>query len=103
MFVEYETLNKITKENNSEKFFEAMKKRYRGEKASGPCGRDIDNLISCVINDNKIYVADSPIYRGRTSSLTIDGKNHTKISEVKSKLEKETGKFKLKLIRKGKG
>lgn len=104
MFGEYEILDKITKENNSEEFFETMKKYYRGEKVSGPCPRNIDNLMFYEIDNNEVRVSKGHIYRERPSSVIIsdNNENEEQIFKVKSKLEREMKKFELKLIEKGK-
>lgn len=96
MFVEYETLNKITKENNSEEFFEAMKKLYKGKgKKTKMCsrGRDVDvrfYKIGTPEKNNDVYVSDGFFYRGRLTSLIVYGDNQEEISRVQSRLEKET-------------
>jgi hypothetical protein len=99
MFMEYEALDKKGIEANK-LFSEFMKKKFKGKKIAGPCWRNLD-LSFYSIENNEIYVAESPIYRNRPTSLIIYGKNQKEICMLKKNLEKGA-ELKLKLIRKGK-
>lgn len=91
MFVEYEVLDKETGENVSEEFSREMKKKYEGEDGGGTCKNNVNvRFYRINANNDNVIVSYGFLYPKRNTSVIINGDNENQISEITSKIEKET-------------